>query len=370
MRIAILSLNNPSIYPALFHLAAELAKAGVQVDFFSRSKPETIADRSVDVRWREIPKVHDAFSRVPLLRSNYHGIFSMLCERRPNWIIAQHEYLLPAIAYKKLYPKNNVKIAAYFSDYYGRNWSVDILKHFAQVLDVYVDVCDMRWQWRKADWPNMRATPFTIRNAPQRQVDLHLAAHRGNVRIVHTGSKMVLDMDRERLSRFVDRLCSSGFSVDWYLPGPPDLRSTARSLTQNPLFSVCNPVNKTELLKTLRAYDVGLFWAPMAECNDNRKSIFLSAASNKIGEYISAGLVVAHTGNPGLRYIPEEACVVFDPTDPEVGADHLARAIADRADVDRKRLAALRYHDTELNVEAQAAPFIRHVLQSGASQAA
>lgn len=370
MKIAILSLNNPKIYPALFHLAGELARAGVQVDFFSRSLPENIEDRSVDMRWREIPEVCGAFSWIPLLRSNYHGIFNMLCERRPNWIIAQHEYLLPAIAYKKLYVKENVKIAAYFSDYYSRNWHTGVLKRFAQMLDAYVDVCDMRWQWRKEDWPNMRATPFTIRNAPQLQVGFQPATHKGNARIVHTGSKMVLDMDRERLSRFFARLCRNGFSVDWYLPGPPELRSTARSLTQNPLFSVCNPVNKTELLETLRAYDAGLFWAPMAERNDNRRSIFLSAASNKIGEYISAGLVVAHTGNPGLKYIPDEACVVFDPTDPEVGADHLAHALSNRADVDRKRLAALRYHETELNVEAQAAPFIRHILQSSASQAA
>lgn len=370
MKIAILSLNNPKLYPALFHLGVEIARAGVQVDFFSSLQPETIADRSVNVKWREIPKVGDVFARAPLLRSNYHGIFSMLRELRPNWIIAQHEYLLPALTYKSLYFKDNVKVAGYFSDYYSGGWHVSFLKHFAKMIDAYVDVCDMRWQWRTEDWPNMRAIPFIIRNAPQRQVGLQLMMHEGNVRVVHTGSKMVLDMDRERLSRFVARLCRNGFSVDWYLPGPSDLRSTARSLTQNPLFSVCNPVEKTKLLGALRTYDIGLFWAPVAENKDNSRSVFLSAASNKIGEYISAGLVVAHTGNPGLKYIPAEACVVFDPTDPEAGADHLAHALSNRADVERKRLAALRYHQTELNVEAQAAPFVRYVLQSGAAQAA
>ena len=177
----------------------------------------------------------------------------------------------------------------------------------------------------------------------------------------------MLRLNRDRLSRFITRLCQSGVSVDWYMSGfsgllsGDDLRASARSLTDHPLFRLREPVEKARLLETLGEYDAGLFWAPLAEQNFNR-SYFLSAASNKIGEYIAAGLVVAHTGNPGLAYLPQEICAVFDPTDPEAGADQLAAALADRAAVERKREAALRYHDEEMNFEIQAAPFIRHVL--------
>ncbi|KAB2845930.1 MAG: glycosyltransferase family 4 protein [Hyphomicrobiaceae bacterium] len=145
------------------------------------------------------------------------------------------------------------------------------------------------------------------------------------------------------------------------------------------MFRVREPVEKARLFDTLGKYDAGLFWAPMAELgapvsnpkstladpNINR-SLFFSAASNKVSEYIAAGLVVAYTGNPGLSFLPEAICAAFDPTDPEAGADQLAATLADRATVERKRQAALRYHDDEMNFEAQAAPFVRHVTSSAA----
>lgn|GEM_PF-3140183 len=176
-----------------------------------------------------------------------------------------------------------------------------------------------------------------------------------------TNSKYVLGLNRERISRFLSRLCDNGIVVDWYLPGAEEVRSIARSLVSHPRFAVCDPVEKSRLMDTLGKYDVGLHWAPLAE-QAYDQDYFLSAASNKIGEYLAAGLVVAHAGNPGLSYLPEEVCAVFDPTDPVAGADQLAAALADRATVERKRQAALRYHLDEMNFEAQTAPFVRHVM--------
>lgn len=135
----------------------------------------------------------------------------------------------------------------------------------------------------------------------------------------------------------------------------------ARSFSDHPLYSVRGPVEKSRLLQTLDQYDVGLHWAPMAEA-DYDPDYFHSAASNKIGEYIAAGLVVAHAGNPGLSYLPAEICAVFDPTNPEAGADQLAAALSDRVAVERKRAASFRYHLEEMNFESQARPFIHHVM--------
>lgn len=233
------------------------------------------------------------------------------------------------------------------------------------MIDAYIDICDIRLQWRQKDWPRMRALPFIIRQAPfRRDVDV-LENHNGSARIVLTGSNLLLKMNRERLSRFLHQLCRRDIVIDWYLPGPDNVREDARLLTPHPLFTVRAPISKSELVGTLSNYDAGLFWAPMADADLSKpwdRSVFLSAASNKIGEYIAAGLVVAHTGNPGLSYLPDDVCAVFDPTDPEAGADQLAAQLSDRATVERKRQAALRYHLDEMNFEAQAAPFIRHVM--------
>jgi hypothetical protein len=88
---------------------------------------------------------------------------------------------------------------------------------------------------------------------------------------------------------------------------------------------------------------------------------FQSTASNKIGEYVAAGLAVAYAGNLGLAFLPREISLVFDPTDPEAGADQLAASLSDRAGLGRMRAASLRYHQGELNIDAQAAPFLRYV---------
>jgi hypothetical protein len=189
--------------------------------------------------------------------------------------------------------------------------------------------------------------------------------------MVYTGSKNVLRMDRARLSAFIGQLCQKGIELDWFLSGSAgvsssaELRADAQALCNHPHFRVLEPVGKTELASRLATYDCGLFWAPMADQHtlpELGRSYFLSAASNKIGEYIAAGLVVAHTGNPGLAYLPEAVCADFDPTDPVAGADQLTAALADRDQVELKRAAALRYHLDEMNFEAQAAPLMRYIM--------
>jgi len=368
MKAVVISLNDPNIYPGLHHLAKALVRAGADVHFLSSLEP-TGVDPDREIPWAAIPKLKGVIEKIPALRANYHGIFRLIRNARPDWIIAQHEYLLPALAYKAV--DRRVKVAGYFSDYYKGLWHTEVLKRGAGFLNAYVDICDVRLQWRQNDWSKIPAETFIIRQAPLRRSSNKLESHECTARVVLTGSNLLLKMNRERLSRFLHQLCSRDIAVDWYLPGPDDMREDARLLTLHPLFAVREPISKSELIETLSNYDAGLFWAPMADADLSRpwdRSVFVSAASNKIGEYIAAGLIVAHTGNPGLSYLPDDICVVFDPTDPEAGADQLVAQIADRAAVDRKRQAALCYHLNEMNFEAQAAPFINYVMEGAAAQ--
>ena len=381
MKLVILAQYNPNMFPALYRLAGQLADRGCDVRFASRNEPKLDGVGSSKFTSTGLPRIGKIAKKFPFLRSIYPRMVLDLARFRPDWIIAEHEFVVPALLYKRAFGLSGVKIAGYFCDYYSYGKGMAMIARRADRLDAYVDVCDVRLQWRQRDWPHMRAAPFVVRHASYRKEGVSYEPHSGRPRVVYTGSRHALDLNRDRLSRFIARLCERGVAVDWYVVGSTDvqstgsLRSEARSVADHPLYRVLEPVEKSRLFDTLAKYDAGLFWAPMAELGapvpnpkstladpNVNKSLFLSSASNKIGEYIAAGLVVAHAGNPGLSYLPEEICAVFDPTDPEAGADQLAAVLSDRAAVERKRKAALLHHEEEMNFETQAAPFIRHVI--------
>jgi hypothetical protein len=121
-------------------------------------------------------------------------------------------------------------------------------------------------------------------------------------------------------------------------------RDIARTLLSHPLYTVRERVGKAQLLDTLGGYDVGLHWAPMAE-QDYDYNYFQSTASNKIGEYVAAGLAVAYAGNPGLSFLPREISLVFDrPTPRPVPTSWRRRCLIGRAlsGCGRRRFAIIR----------------------------
>lgn len=370
MRIAIVAQYNPNMFPALHYLATWLARLGHEVQFYSAFQPTDTGTVAGDILWVPIKSVKGLAARIPLLRSSYWAIFRSLAKFRPDVIVGEHEYIIPGLMYGMLPGSRGTRVAAYFCDYNPRARGLSHVERWAGRLTAYVDVCELRLGWRKRDWPQMRAKTFVVHQSPLLRLESSIEPHSGPPRVIYTGSRNTLALNRNRLSRFLQRLCESGSSVDWYLAGGADVQSShavraeARALCQHHLFTVKEPVPKSRLAPTLRSYDAGLFWGPMAELNTGfgfDKSYFLSAASNKIGEYLAAGLVVAHTGNPGLAYLPENACVAFDPTDPIAGANELAVALADRGALERKRAEALRYHREEMNFEAQMGPFVEFI---------
>lgn len=369
MKVAVLASYNPNFAPNLHYLAVALAQEGADVRFASRKAPETLGTRHGKVSYAIIPDIGRWGVRLSNVERHYR-VWQMLADFRPDWVVGEHELAVSALAYKLSQPLRRVKYAAYFCDYFESR-HMTLIGRTAGRMDAYVDVCDLRYAWRRRDWPRMNAPGFILRHAPPRHLLAPpLAPHAGPARVVYTGSHLVLHwMDRARLSRFLSRLCARGVAVDWYLPGTPEEREMARSLAAHPLYRVLEPLGKDALLERLPAYDVGLHWAPLAErvnATPFWDAYFLSAASNKMGEYLATGLAVAHAGNPGFAYLPPEVCAVFDPTDPEQAADRLADALSDRDALERKRAAALEYHRGEMNLEAQAAPLIGHIMSGSA----
>ena len=370
MKFIVIAQHDPNVFSNMYLLARQLADAGDEVIFLSPIAPRATGVSSEGIDFIQIPTHEGLAGKLPLIRSNYHTLISVFLRERPDWIIAQHEYIVPATLYRIL-PGSRARVAACFVDFHGARRYVQAMKPLAGAIDAYVDVCDMRVEWQKEVWPRMTAPSFVVRTAPLRQTGRAFEAHDGAAKVVLTASApMILKVaDPARFSRFATRLCERGVSLSWYIIADDKVRAAARALCTHPLFKVLDPLPKAELVDALRGYDVGLFWSPMADCDPTsaqHRSVFISAASNKIAEYIAAGLMVAHTGNPGLAYLPQELCIALDGQDPQKAADRLVAAIANRSEVERRRRAALCYHQSEMNFEAQVAPFLRYLKERSA----
>ncbi len=374
MRVAILASYSLATFPGLYNIALGLKAGGADVLVASRESPVGLQPPMEGIAHSPLPRKLNRKGLRALVQLHADGV-SILARFQPDWIIAEHELAVTALAYKMAFPFRRPRVAGYFCDYYD-NRHMDFIGRMASRLDAYVDVCDLRHSWRRRDWPKLTAPGFVVRNSPLLSAlnpVPHIAVPGVPPRVLFTSSFHVLEsMDRARLTRFLDRLCSRGIAFDWYFFGVPDKPElarqqleTARTLISHPLYRVFEAVEKAELYARLPYYDVGLHWAPLVEAVNGSpfwKAYFLSAASNKVGEYIAAGLAVAYAGNPGLRYLPESLSVAFDPTDPQQGADQLADRLHDAAWLGAARAAALRYHREEMNAEAQTAPLIRHIL--------
>ena len=150
------------------------------------------------------------------------------------------------------------------------------------------------------------------------------------------------------------------------MPGVPDKRAKAKTISESKNFKVLEPVNKRELFEQLQSYDAGLLWAPVRKASISSPKVvfdynFLSAASNKICEYHAAGLVAVHTGNPGLSYLPKNVAFEVDPWHPEDSAIKLAEYLRLRRQVEERRNAAFTYYQNEMNAEYQAMTFLQFI---------
>lgn len=369
-RIAVLAYYEVNTFPELHFLAKGLVERGAEVLLGGPVQPRVLLDERISLASLA---TSGRVTGLPNTIEWHMKALWTLSRFRPDWIVADQELAFPALLYKRVRPLKQVKVVSYSTDYY-LNRQMKVVGAMASGIDAIVSDCSLRVDWRQRDWPRSKATGFVMRHAPLK--DSVITAHSGAVpvemesagpRVVFSSSyHALLDMDRTRLGRFLARLCEQGINVDWYFFGPPEVREQARALLSHPRYRVFAQLPKAELLGRLPSYDVGLHWAPMADgeanTSPNWKRYFLSAASNKVGEYIAAGLAVAYAGNPGLRYLPEALSVIYDPTDPQQGADQLAARLHDAVWLKGARAAALRYHREEMNGEAQTAPLIRHIL--------
>ncbi len=368
MRVFAIMGSNPNMFPSMYHLVSRMSAGAAVVRFACKYPPDLTDIGSADVEHIHVPDSKGFLSRIPLLRTNFINLLVTAVRFKPDLIIAQESYVLVAIVYKILAaPFRRTKVAGFFYDYTDAGTSTRLIGVLAKFISTYIDVCPMRLKWRQDAWPLLRASQFVMRLSPPRSAGVNITVNE-HPSVVYVASPNVLTkMDPSRLSKFISRLCDRGIKVHWYLSGgetlTPDLDqlATAKSMASSDNFAVFPAIPKSALAAVLARYDAGLFWAPLSD-NRGNKSFFISAASNKIGEYLAAGLIIAHTGNPGLSYLPDDVCAPFDPTDPEAGADHVAAALSDRAEIKRKRQVAFRYHLDEMNFEAQADPVFRHLM--------
>lgn len=373
MHIAIISTCDLNLYPAQYYLAETLAQRGARVTILSKSQPRFLTQSgafSSNIDWFPIERQSGWISRLPIVRADYHGVILQLMKLRPTWIVAQHGQALAALLYKAFTSdRHPVKVAGYFADYVERAWWLSLLKRNAGRLDAYVDVCDLRLAWREAEWSRLCRPRFVVRNAPPLRNDLKFESHSKNPRLIFTGRDYGDAMRSDLLLRFIKRMCQSGFQVTWLMPGESHERSAAIEAVNHENFSVLEAVDKGTMNKLLASYDVGLLWTPTTRRqNETERTNYVSAASNKLGEYLASGLLIAHTGNPGLRFLPNDVGIELNPWHPEESAETLALLLTNRNRIKLARAAALRFHRDVLNASVQSDFFVSFLFD-GKSQA-
>lgn len=369
MRLLFLAQYPLEVFPSFLQIAEEVSANGADVAFFTTSSPKNYREDSV-VEICALPRPGRLARRIPLIQSL--RILAFIGRQEPDYIVAQQVHALPAIVYKLATGvRTHTRVAGFFIDYTVAQRYDRLFRLLAGHLDLYIDICDLRVAWRRQEWRKLDAPTCVVRQAPRLQPTKAIEPHEGPPRVVFTASafQILNYMNVERFKQFVSRLCGNGVALDWYLYGEgTDYSQNARlaSLIDHPLYTVRVSVPKSALMSALRRFDAGLFWAPLADADKSSqvdRQVFLSAASNKIGEYIAAGLIVAHTSNPGLAYLPEALTIAFDPIDPIASADELSKRLFDREDVERRRRAAIAYHSSEMNFEVQVDSLIKALLE-------
>lgn len=369
MKILFLAQYPLEVFPSILQMAEEVSAHGAEVAFFTTSSPKNYREDSV-VEIRALPRPGRLSRRIPLMQTL--RIMAFIWRQEPDYIVAQQLHALPAIGYRLATGiRTHARVAAFFIDHTVAERYDRLFRLLAGHLDLYIDICDLRVAWRKQEWRKLDAPTLVIRQAPRLQSVEAIEPHTGPPRIVFTASafQILNYMNVDRFAQFVSRLCGNGVAFDWYLYGEgTDYAENARlaSLVDHPLYTVRVSVPKPALMSALRRYDAGLFWAPLADARESPqidRQVFLSAASNKVGEYVAAGLIVAYTRNPGLAYLPENITFAFDPSDPIASADELTKLLSDREDVEYRRRAALAYHRVEMNFEVQVDSLIKALLE-------
>lgn len=377
MKILVAILNDSNLYPSPYYIASALAADGHDVTFLSRVEPsiQLPSQHLQPPKWLALRPASVLEGRLPFIRGNYHRVLAAIARIKPDIFIGQHQLAMIGAFYGLF--SRHIKVMPYFCDHMVNMWYSKPMRRLARRYAGYLDICDLRVNWRKAEWPDLRCPAFVIRQAPPLDNNKNLIPHAGKGRVVFTGSDYGPDMQWDLLSRFARALVSDGIDFDWYMPGAPEKREKARAISGSPHFRVLEPVTKAKLLTLLGEYDAGLLWAPVrVEGGHTPRTVFehyfLSAASNKICEYHAAGLVTLHTGNPGLAYLPAGVSQAVDPWEPEVSARRIAMYLAQRHSVEEGRRAAFAYYQQTMNAEAQAEPFIRYIrsleaMRSGAA---
>ncbi|WP_146115865.1 glycosyltransferase family 4 protein [Malikia granosa] len=365
-KVALIALNNINLYPAFFYIAEKLSRDGHEVTLLSRTNPLELSNSleiQINFKWIEIKNTGSITRFIPLLKGNSHGILGELFKIKPDWVIGQHQYSIIGVIYKIIMnTKRKVKAGIYFSDYIENNINEIIIKKFSRYLDLCIDVCDLRVQWRITEWPKLQCKTIVVRQATPVKKNIKLDKHCGPAKIIFTGSNYGAGMNWELLGDFINTLCEKGILFDWYLPGTDNIREKAKKLSNHPNYTVYPPVRKSELLNLQRNYDFGLFWAPYSEETTKlNRSIYASAASNKICEYQSSGLGIIHTGNPGLSYLPENISFKINPWDINKTIKNLFDIIESRNKIEEIRLNSLAYHIKTMNSENQIEPLSKYI---------
>jgi len=365
--------NNPDGYPPIINSARLLARAGLNVDLLCREYgPRWKVDYPAAVSVRRIPRGH-AHSWTEYLNFIAQVVHSA-SQSTALYIGHDMHALLPARILATRYHRPLVYHCHDFADARLQlDWGGRLVRafqyRFARTADLVI-VPDAERGRIIARALQLRKPPLVVANAPLRRTQNREETGSGVLQTAlaqrgYSFERVVFRQGRIGRGHAIEatlRSLPTWARREWgfVIMGPGDetyseyLRALARSLGVADKFVILPPVSYDEVVHFTAGADVGhALYEPI-----HLNNVHITTASNKIMEYMAAGLPLLVSDRPGLvTLIDEYGCGIAAREDSSAGiADAVNRLLGDSDRARRMGMAAAQAFDQFYCYEHQFAP--------------
>lgn len=284
---------------------------------------------------------------------------------RPDVVLACHASIVDGTIASRILKilGHKCRVVAYFMDYNEphQGWWIRWITKNAKDLDALIDVDPLRLNYRKK-WMHCPENSFAIYHAPRLSFGSHnLHQDPDQLRLILTGS-LRPEIHPFELAKALATCPKNNIEIVWRMPGSDDEREDLKKILKQhgaDIVKLLPSIPKAELLNELSSYHLGMIWNPVEGQDPMFQIQYETCASNKLGEFLSAGLGVIYTGNRGLLFLDDAgAGLAVDPNEPESLGRLLSSLLANLNKVRAMQLAARTLFDKTYNLDSQARPFM------------
>jgi len=190
------------------------------------------------------------------------------------------------------------------ADITNKNWVLTAEKQYIYSADIVIGTTNIMCN-KIAEKYNLKTTPIRVRNLPYTAVKKESSDVVVPVKFVWHGMRIIFE-NRRGLHILLQAVAKTKANVEFYIQGlisseeRQKIESFAEENKIEDKIIIKSPAAPDKIVESLIGYDVGL----IGELPEEENQLFTS--SNKLFEFIAAGLAIIMSDVPGLRETSEE----------------------------------------------------------------